>query len=301
MSEQRIVVGYDGSESSRVALTWALAEAAARNAPIVAVHVLDVATGPWASGSARSARTHDEVRGDGERLLLAAQHESRREAPDVELQTRLLEGPTAGTLLEQLADARMVVVGGGGLGELAQLLVGSTDIQLVNHAACPVVVVRSLEYQEPGPEAGRVVVGVDGAERSADVLAFAFEEASVRGTGLTAVHAWQEPFPELPRYGQQTHPGDWTLEVLEQDAQRTLGELLEPWREKMPDVPVRASVVRGEPARQLVAASPGAALVVVGSRGRRGFATLLLGSVGHSVVHHATAPVALVRHRPQIG
>jgi nucleotide-binding universal stress UspA family protein len=299
MSEQRIVVGYDGSESSRVALTWALAEASARQAPIVAVHVLDVATGPWASGSARSARTHDELRGEGERLLLAAQHESRREAPDVDLQTRLLEGPAAGTLLDQLADASMVVVGRGGLGELAELLVGSTDVQLVNHASCPVVVVRSLEYQEPGPEAGRVVVGVDGAERSADVLAFAFEEASVRGVGLTAVHAWQEPFAELPVHAP--HPGDWPLEVVEQDAEATLAGLLEPWAEKMPEVAVRARVVRGEPARQLVAASPGAALVVVGSRGRRGFATLLLGSVGHSVVHHAKAPVALVRHRTHVG
>ena len=97
MSEQRIVVGYDGSESSRVALTWALAEASARQAPIVAVHVLDVATGPWASGSARSARTHDELRGEGERLLLAAQHESRREAPDVDLQTKV------GSLLLEVA------------------------------------------------------------------------------------------------------------------------------------------------------------------------------------------------------
>jgi nucleotide-binding universal stress UspA family protein len=299
MSEQRIVVGYDGSESSRVALTWALTEAAARNAPIVAVHVLDGAIGPWASGAARSTRTRDELRADGERLLLAARHESRREAPDVDLQTRMLEGPTAGTLLEQLADARMVVVGSGGLGELAELLVGSTDVQLVNHASCPVVVVRSLEYQEPGPEAGRVVVGVDGAERSADVLAFAFEEASVRGTGLTAVHAWQAPFPELPQHGP--HPGDWPVEVIDQDAHETLAELLAPWEEKMPDVPVRTRVVRGEPARQLVAASAGAALVVVGSRGRRGFATLLLGSVGHSVVHHAKAPVALVRHRTRVG
>jgi len=299
MSEQRIVVGYDGSESSRVALTWALTEAAAQHAPIVAVHVLDVAAGPWVSGWARSPRTHDELRGEGERLLLAAQHESRREAPDVELQTRLLEGPAAGTLLDQLADARMVVVGCGGLGELAELLVGSTDVQLVNHASCPVVVVRSLAYQEPGPEAGRVVVGVDGAERSADVLAFAFEEASVRGTGLTAVHVWQEPFAELPRYAP--YPGDWPFEVLEEDAHETLAELIEPWAEKMPDVPVRTRVVRGEPARKLVAASPGAALVVVGSRGRRGFATLLLGSVGHSVVHHAKAPVALVRHRPTVG
>jgi nucleotide-binding universal stress UspA family protein len=299
MSEQRIVVGYDGSESSRVALTWALAEAAARRAPVVAMHVLDVTAAPWAVGSARTARPSEEMRAEGERLLLAALHESRREAPDVALETRLLEGPTAGVLLEQLADAQMVLVGSGGLGEIADLFAGSTDVKLVSHASCPVVVVRSLEYQEPGPEAGRIVVGVDGAARSGDVLAFAFEEASVRGTGLTAVHAWQEPFPEI--HGHGSHPGDWPVDVIDTEAHETLAGLLEPWEEKMPEVDVRTRVVHGEPARQLVAASPGAALVVVGSRGRRGFATLLLGSVGHSVVHHAQAPVALVRHAHALG
>ena len=294
-TRQRIVVGYDGSEASQVALTWALGEANARRAPVLIVHVLDTRADAVADETFTKGSSPQDRRQAAQRMLLAAEHESRREVPEVEVGSRVVEGETVPQLLEQLSSALMVVVGGGGLGEVAQLLVGSTGVQLVSHSPCPVVVVRSLEYVPPGPEAGQIVVGVDGADRSSDVLAFAFDEASLRGTGVTALHAWQEPFAELPAYRARNDAA--LLADLDREAHELLDDLLQPWREKYPDVPVRVEVVHGEPARALVHVSPGAALVVVGSRGRRGFATLLLGSVGHGVVHHARSAVALVRHR----
>ena len=67
------------------------------------------------------------------------------------------------------------------------------------------------------------------------------------------------------------------------------------WRKKFPDVDVRERVVHAIAAPALVDAARGAELLVVGSRGRGGFRSLLLGSVSHAVMHHATAPVAVVR------
>ena len=73
------------------------------------------------------------------------------------------------------------------------------------------------------------------------------------------------------------------------------------WSEKYPEVDVREVLVHAIPAEALVGLSRGAALLVVGSRGRGGFRSLLLGSVGHAVLHHATCPVAVVHplHQPQ--
>ncbi|WP_370028419.1 universal stress protein [Planotetraspora sp. GP83] len=72
---------------------------------------------------------------------------------------------------------------------------------------------------------------------------------------------------------------------------------LAPWRDKYPGVEVIESAVRGHPGHVLAAASRGAELVVVGSRGLGGIAGALLGSVGHAVLHHAHCPVAVVGSR----
>jgi len=74
-----------------------------------------------------------------------------------------------------------------------------------------------------------------------------------------------------------------------------LAERLAGWGAKYPDVPVRRSVVRKQPAEALVNASEKAQLVVVGSRGRGNAAGLLLGSVSHAVLHRSHCPVAVVR------
>ena len=80
-----------------------------------------------------------------------------------------------------------------------------------------------------------------------------------------------------------------------EEAERALSEQLAGWCERYPDVAVRRVVMPDEPARQLLAQAEAAQLVVVGNRGRGGFAGMLLGSVSSAVVHSATAPVIVAR------
>ena len=57
---------------------------------------------------------------------------------------------------------------------------------------------------------------------------------------------------------------------------------------------ITVSVIRGDPAEELIKASRDADLLVVGSRGNGVFARLLIGSVSSKVTHHAAVPVVVV-------
>jgi nucleotide-binding universal stress UspA family protein len=228
-----------------------------------------------------------------EDFLLDAATLARAIAPGIEVSTELVVCAAAARLIEESQDAAMIVVGSRGLGGFTGLLVGSVGVQVSSHAHCPVVVVRyGPPDEEPGPAAGRVVAGVDGSASSEAVLEFAFEEAAMRGAGLTVMHAWTAPV--------STGPGDllplvYDVDSVNEDEARLLSELLAGWQEKYPDVPVRRLVLHRPPAKELVRLSRGAELLVVGARGRGGFRGLLLGSVSHAAIQHASCPVAVVR------
>jgi nucleotide-binding universal stress UspA family protein len=78
-------------------------------------------------------------------------------------------------------------------------------------------------------------------------------------------------------------------------AEEVLAERLAGWQEQYPDVHVRRVVVQAQPARRLVREADLARLVVVGSRGRGGFAGMLVGSVGETVAQLARVPVIVAR------
>jgi nucleotide-binding universal stress UspA family protein len=297
MIRQPIVVGYDDSPASRAALAWALRTAAGRDAEVRLVHAARMFP-PILPGHGDFVAPPRELAAEaGKAVVAAGVMLAASLAPDARVSSVVLEDSPAAGLLGLLDGAEMVVVGSRGLGGFAELLVGSTSLKLATHAPCPVVVVRaSGERGGLGPEAGRVVVGVDAeAAPPTEVLGFAFEEAAWRHVGLSAVHGWEEPFFDLPGKGAPI-PKHIALEEF-QAAQRTvLGEALAPWQEKYPGVEVRCEVLAQSPAAVLVTASTGAELVVVGSRRRGGLRALALGPVGHALLHHAHCPVAVIAH-----
>ena len=131
---------------------------------------------------------------------------------------------------------------------------------------------------------GVVAVGVDGSEHAQLALAWAAEEARLRGARLRAVHVWSY----LNQAGEAFDPtyGD-------DDARRLLQEAVA----GVTDVDVELTVVNDLPARGLLDSAQDADLLVVGARGLGGFQGLLLGSVSQQVVQHAPCPVVIVPER----
>jgi len=142
------------------------------------------------------------------------------------------------------------------------------------------------------PDHRRIVVGVDGSPISKVALRWAVDQARLTGATVDAVIAWQIP--------DSMTGNAWAALLVEEPGFGVLAEkeLTEAIREVAgpdPDVTINPVVVQGWPAEVLLEASEGADLLVVGSRGRGGFTSALLGSVSQNLAHHATCPVLIIR------
>ncbi len=137
-----IVVGIDGSDASKAALEWALAEADLRGDSVRAVHAWAmpyVAYG-YPGWTVDPEDFHAAAQATLDQTVAAAVGE---ENGDVEVESKLVEGLTAETLLAEAADADLLVVGSRGHGGFAGLLLGSVSHQCAQHAGCPVVIIRA--------------------------------------------------------------------------------------------------------------------------------------------------------------
>ncbi|MFI0901062.1 universal stress protein [Streptomyces sp. NPDC020983] len=138
---------------------------------------------------------------------------------------------------------------------------------------------------------GPVVVGVDGSEHSDRAAVWAAAEAEARGRPLTVVHG----------VGAERQ-GYWTpdeAEAVITGGGRLLDHVQSVVAERYPGLPVATTLSRSDPAAALLEAGGAEDTLVVGSRGRGGFASLLLGSVSLRVAARSRGPVVVVRAVPE--
>ncbi len=284
-----VVVGLDGSGRSLRALMWAAHDASLRGAPLDLLHVVTVPelTFPYSRHEAALERGREIV---GEARVLV-----RNAYPDLEFTAEEPDSPdpvlphhvsAAPVFLEKSGHASLVVLGAKGH-DLDATSLGSLAHQVVSHARCPVVILGHV------PAGHRAVgVGTDGSPDAHAAVEFAFQEASLRGHRLQIITAVGDE--------QHTPPGVEPPDVpdLPAPVREQLAAQLDPLRARYPDVEVTEHLRPQRPVHALVDASLGVDLLVVGSRGRGGFAGLPLGSVSHKLLHRATCPVAVARSIP---
>ncbi len=285
-----ILVGVDESASSDAAICWATAEAAMRGMPLTLVHAIPPVVATWPMGPMHGNITEWQSNNAQDVLEQAAKTvqscAAATELPRVD--TRVLREAIVPALVEASEDKQMIVVGRRGSGALDRLLLGSVSARLLHHARCPVAVIPSEERSAPDRDAP-VLLGIDGSPASEAATTLAFDEASRRGVDLVALHAWSD-VAVFPILGM-----DWRK--YESEGEEILGERLAGWQEQYPDVRVQRRLVCDRPARWLLRESRHVQLVVVGGRGRGGFAGMALGSVSSAVAQSAEVPVIVVRGR----
>ncbi len=280
-----VVVGFDGSEQARRAALWGAQEASRCGA---ALQVVQGVRAPLpepvftpVSMPVPEFVTEETLARAAEDHLAELAEQLRRGWPSLQVSTRMRVGRPVDVLAAEPGD--LLVLGSSGRTGIAEVFLGSTAAELVSIGGRPVVVTRS------GPLDGRVVVGIDGSETSAAAIEFAFSFAERHGRDLLAIYAWSDVgWAELPEQ-------DW--DHVRVDLAKVLDEQLAPHRARHPCVHVAAEVAFEAPARALLQAADGAALLAVGSHGRGAVTRAILGSVSHAVLHHAPCPVAVVHRR----
>lgn len=144
------------------------------------------------------------------------------------------------------------------------------------------------------PRSNRIVVGVEGSKGSRKALRWALDEARHRKAVVEVVTAYLPTYvPAAPDFGYV--PLD-PVDLVEEVRKMQDGVVDEVLREAdVTDIVVERMLVKGRPADTLIMQGKGAAMLVVGSRGRGGFRGLLLGSVSQQIAQHAACPVVIVR------
>lgn len=304
-SALRVVVGYDAEEPGDRALRWAADEAARRGATLQVVLARD------AHDTAVDARPHGEPVPGGAsawELVGAAADAARRRAPGLDVETTVEYASPVEALVGMSDGAALVVVGSTPRGALAEEVRGSRVLQVTAHARCPVAVVPA-DLRDDGPPAVRlgappdgdlpdavlrrpVVVGYDGSPAAAAALEHGVVAALASGRPLRVVVAWWlRAGEQLEAFAAATYP----REAAEAAAEEALAAALRGVHDAAPDLDADGDVVQGHPHEVLHEAGRGAERLVVGTRGRGGFRSLLLGSVSHALVRTATCPVVVVR------
>jgi nucleotide-binding universal stress UspA family protein len=313
-----LIVGFDGSDGSRHAVHWAAREATMRGDTltlVTALHQMGSYVDIGVDGTVGTPLEHATI-ARAEAMLDAFVEQLSSEVPKV--RRELLLGTPPVMLLDRGAGSSGLVVGRCGRGGFAGLMLGSVSQHVVVHATCPVVVVPAT-FAMNGRQHRAVVVGVDGSPHSRRALARASEEAWLRDARLDVVivspmvpadavmehvptatargDLWIQTPPlagtELSRHLRSAHAREvvaWQTQVrrvVEDDLIRLAGTSRAPH--------ARVHVIADmHPAEALLESAASADLLVVGSRGYGGFVGMLLGSVSHHCVRHASVPVLVV-------
>lgn len=290
-------VGIDGSPGSIHALKWAVAHRAVFGEiqPVVAWQYPWWTTVPPMAGAPLPAPEQDfetETRAVAEGVIADLEDAEGVRAPV------LVHGNAGEALVEAVAATAdeidtLIVVGTRGHGALLDTILGSVSTHVVSHSDVPVAVVPTAASVDAAVT--DVVVGVDGSPNGQEALRWAVTHL-VNATRLRAITAWGNAYVAAPE------PGLVDFDRIEADARAMVHQVVdevtaEARAAQIELAPIEPEANYGDPRSVLRAAASEADALVLGARGHRGIAHLLLGSVASAMIHQPTVTTIIVPHR----
>jgi nucleotide-binding universal stress UspA family protein len=285
-----ILVGADGSTESLAAVAWAADRAVRTGARLHIICTYALASYSAAALDGGYAVLDDEALRQGAQQVVDEAIAHARARGDVRVGGSIEPGDPAAVLVEMSREVGMIVVGSRGGGGFADRLLGTVSSALPAHSKCPVVVVPRRTSGKAFTPVERIVVGTDGSDVASSALHRAIDEAILWKADLTAVSA----IPIASGGGMMSWlPTSVDRDALFKEVRQGLNAAVDKALDGR-DVEVARHVLDGNPSSLLIEFSTAVDLVVVGTRGRGGFAGVLLGSTSQMVLSHSTCPVMVV-------
>jgi nucleotide-binding universal stress UspA family protein len=279
---KKILVAFDGSESSKNALRQAIALAGAEKSWIKALAVV-----PSYEGDLELVGVSDienVLKGPVEKLVRSAEEVARAEM------TNIITNIQQGEAYEKIVDVAeeencdLIVMGRRGLRRLERMLMGSVTARVIVHSTKDVLIVPR------GASVGwdNTLLATDGSAHSEAALDRALYFASSRGGTLTAVSVvdiYPEFFAEAPEVVEKMEKK--SAEILEGAVRKA----------RAAGVEMESVLLRGNPAEEIVglAGQKEAGLIFMGSRGMSGLRKIVMGSVTEKVIGLTSCPVFVVK------
>ncbi|WP_181274447.1 universal stress protein [Brevibacterium oceani] len=311
-----IIVGIDGSDNAQCALKWAISHAQKTDSQIRLISAYTVPGVNMSQADIVYPADFDAAVKKTIEDTAEAAAASVTEA-GVPVSTTIVPGDASGVMVEHSKTADLAVVGARGRGGFAGRLLGSVALAMPAHSHCPTVVIPSTWPTRVMPDAplpidlpvrasgartaeadgrdrpdfsGEIVAAVDPFETDTPVLRAAAAQAAIYGTplrlvGVTATHI----------LAPEWMPSEDHLVKMYDEAAKSFDAAVESLRADFPDLEVRYSIFDAPATEVLVSATYTADLAVIGSRGRGGFVSTILGSTSQGVLSHAVCPVRVVR------
>ncbi len=286
-----VVVGYDGSAPSEVALLWAARAAEHQGRGLTVLHAAERITYTQDAGS--GLWNNDEVIKQAEEVAQHGADAVAKTNPDlpVHVAGSLFSAKVA--LGELSTQASMMVLGSQGRGRIGTALLGSTAYAIAGYSRCPVVIVRDGEAELPGPNRP-VFVGINGTGGSDRAVAAAVEVAEEWDAPLVLVTTWSPADPDPWNRGPVGYKNaDDATRDFKAKAEQANAQALEEVKAEHGGIHVEGRLIQAHPTDGLVQAAEGG-LLVLGTRGTGSLAGAILGSTTLGVLHQTKSPVMVV-------
>jgi nucleotide-binding universal stress UspA family protein len=293
-----VLLAFDGSPAAEAALhavrTFTWPAGTTIEVTGVSEPSIDYLT-PTFSPTPTLAEADERARNDLEALLDEAA--ATLERPGLIVRRTLHVGRPATRLVAAAQDVGtgLIVVGHRGRGPITSMVLGSVSAEVVDHAPCPVLVVR-------GPVTGGVLVAVDGSAPADAAVTYLVAERFLAGRQVEVVSI--APGTPMPLAYDTTGISDIAVDSFSRKRRDALDEARQhadnaARRLRAAGYTVAAATDEGDAAREIRESARrfGCDLIVVGSRGLTGFSRVVLGSVARDVLFHAEASVLIV-HEP---
>jgi len=270
----RQLVPLDGSANAEAALPFAALIPSER---IALLQVENPAAGVGMPGPGDIRSWRAERQREMEAYPTARADELRARGRTVETLTAWND--PAAEIIDQAGPDDLIVMATRGQGGAVRALFGSVADRVARHARSNTLLIRVSDDRRPDPMVARIVVPLDGSDLAGEALPVAVDLARNLGVCVHLVRVT----PDARR------------ERTAEEDRRDLEEIARSIRNE--DCEASVEVRTGDPRRELLAALAPGDLVAMTSHGRGGVGRWLLGSVADHLVHHAPAPVLLVRSR----